>query len=296
MRRMFLNGTAMSGQKDHAAVAGARFIGPAQTAPRYRFFAVRDEFPGLFPVDADGRSIAGELYEMTEEILFESLLPSEPAELEVGTIELDDGQIVNAMQLQPERIVDGDSVVDIAELGGWRRYQAHLAANTDVRGFLGVATPSLRRLTTGDASIGRGDRPLARRRAAPAGPSDRAGQHRPHGERRGHPPRVQRGRHRRTHARRHLDGRCGARRRGRRRGQPRRTCTVRIGTADPARQPHRHRRRRRRAGRLLRRARGDRGGRRPAPRRSRWGVGHRLRQRGGGRRRSPVHRESHRRR
>ena len=51
MRRMFLNGTAMSGQKDHGAIAGATFVGPARTAPRYRFFAVRDEFPGLFPVD-----------------------------------------------------------------------------------------------------------------------------------------------------------------------------------------------------------------------------------------------------
>ena len=139
MRRMFLNGTAMSGQKDHAAVAGATFIGPARTAARYRFFAVRDEFPGLYPVDVDGRSIEGELYELSEEILFGSLLPQEPAELEIGTIELDDGQIVNAMQLQPERLVSGDSVVDISELGGFRRYQAHLAANVDTRGFLGVA-------------------------------------------------------------------------------------------------------------------------------------------------------------
>jgi hypothetical protein len=32
---MFLNGTAMSGQKDHGVIAGlARFIGPATTAPR----------------------------------------------------------------------------------------------------------------------------------------------------------------------------------------------------------------------------------------------------------------------
>ena len=95
MRRMFLNGTAMSGQRDHGAVAGATFIGPARTAARYRFFAVRDEFPGLYPVDEDGRSIEGELYELSEAILFGSLLPAEPAELEIGTIELDDGQIVN---------------------------------------------------------------------------------------------------------------------------------------------------------------------------------------------------------
>jgi Gamma-glutamyl cyclotransferase, AIG2-like len=140
MRRMFLNGTAMAGQKDHAAVDGATFIGPARTSSDYRFFAVRDEFPGLLPVEAGGCSIVGELYEMSEEILFGSLLPAEPAELEIGTIELDDGQIVNAMQLQPERLVAGDKVVDIADLGGFRAYQAHLAANSALDTVLGVPT------------------------------------------------------------------------------------------------------------------------------------------------------------
>ena len=129
MRRMFLNGTAMSGQKDHHAIAGATFLGPARTAARYRFFAVRDEYPGLYPVDDGGVQVVGELYEMTEAVLFESLLPEEPPELEIGTIALEDGTIVNSMQLQPERLPDGDKVVDISQLGGWRAYQAFLAAN-----------------------------------------------------------------------------------------------------------------------------------------------------------------------
>jgi hypothetical protein len=126
---MFLNGTAMSGQKDHHAIAGARFLGPARTAARYRFYAVRDEYPGLFPVAAGGVEVVGELYEMTEDVLFTSLLPEEPPELEIGTIALADGSIVNSMQLQPERLVDTDKVVDISVLGGWRAYQAFLAAN-----------------------------------------------------------------------------------------------------------------------------------------------------------------------
>jgi malate synthase len=132
MRRMFLNGTAMSGQKDHGAIAGATFLGPARTAPRFRFYAVRDAFPGLYPVPTGGASIEGELYELTEDILFGSLLPEEPAELEIGTIELDTGEIVNSMHLQPERIAAGDKVVDIADLGGWRAYQAALAAGDPV--------------------------------------------------------------------------------------------------------------------------------------------------------------------
>ncbi|GAA1752486.1 allophanate hydrolase-related protein [Luedemannella helvata] len=139
MRRMFLNGTAMSGQKDHGAVAGATFLGPARTAPHYRFFAVRDEFPGLFPVASGGLSIVGELYELSEEMLYESLMPQEPRELELGAIELDNGDIVNAMILQPERLTPGDKVVDIADLGGFRAYQAHLAANASRDERLGLA-------------------------------------------------------------------------------------------------------------------------------------------------------------
>lgn len=139
MRRMFLNGTAMSGQKDHGAVAGATFLGPARTAPHYRFFAVRDEFPGLFPVASGGMSIVGELYELPEEMLYDSLMPQEPRELELGAIELDNGDIVNAMILQPERLTPGDKVVDIADLGGFRAYLAHLATNPSRDELLGLA-------------------------------------------------------------------------------------------------------------------------------------------------------------
>ena len=126
MRRMFLNGTAMAGQADHGAIAGASFLGPARTAPHYRFFAVRDAFPGLVPVADGGGAIDGELYELSEEILFDSLMPAEPAELELGAVELEDGSIVNAMHLQPERLAPDHAVVDITALGGWRAYQAVL--------------------------------------------------------------------------------------------------------------------------------------------------------------------------
>ena len=146
MPRMFLNGTAMSGQPDHGAVAGTTFLGPARTAPLYRFFAVRDSFPGLLPVAPDllpdgGTGIVGELYELTDEQLHQGLLPGEPAELELGTIQLDDGSTVNAMQLVPSRLVAGDTVVDITAFGGFRAYQAFLADNADaaLRRTLGLA-------------------------------------------------------------------------------------------------------------------------------------------------------------
>jgi hypothetical protein len=129
VRRIFLNGTAMTGQPDHDAIAGATLLGEVRTAPRYRFVAVRDAFPGLIPVEGTGGTVVGELYELTEAILFESLLPREPPELELGTIELANGDIVNSMQLQPDRLGAEDKVVDITHLQGWRMYQAFLQAN-----------------------------------------------------------------------------------------------------------------------------------------------------------------------
>jgi gamma-glutamylcyclotransferase (GGCT)/AIG2-like uncharacterized protein YtfP len=135
--KFFLNGSAMSGQKDHGSVAGSTFLGPARTAGKYRFFAVRDEFPGLFPVDAGGRMILGELYEMPENVLTDQLLPAEPPELELGEIELDDGQIVNAMILGADRIVSTDKIVDISEIGSFRAYRAFLASNTQLHQILG---------------------------------------------------------------------------------------------------------------------------------------------------------------
>jgi hypothetical protein len=129
MTLMFLNGTAMSGQKDHGAHAGSTFLGPARTTARYRFVAVRDEFPGLLPVASGGRCIDGELYDIPDDVLRGQLLPSEPAELDFGEIELIDGETVHAMLLAPSRIHPGDKVVDIAELGGFRAYQRFLAAN-----------------------------------------------------------------------------------------------------------------------------------------------------------------------
>lgn len=129
MTLMFLNGTAMWGQKDHSAHAGSTFLGPARTAARYRFFAVRDEFPGLYPLERGGRMIDGELYDIPDDILRDRLLPAEPPELRLGSIELADGKVVHAMLLVPSRLAPGDRVVDISELGGFRAYQRFLVDN-----------------------------------------------------------------------------------------------------------------------------------------------------------------------
>ena len=119
---MFLNGEAMRGRPLHENVADAPFLGPARTAPRYRFYSVRDEFPGLArAMSAPGYKIEGELYEISEETLRDRLLPNEPPELELGVIELEDGTAAFSMLLRSEQL-GSPELLDISEHGGWRNY------------------------------------------------------------------------------------------------------------------------------------------------------------------------------
>ncbi len=122
---MFVNGQAMSGGTLHDALHRARLIGPALTAPRYRFFSVRDEFPGLHPVESGGHAVPGELYEVEYDVLRDELLPREPAELELGVIELADGGGSLSMRMRRESL-DRVDVTDISTLGGWIAYRETL--------------------------------------------------------------------------------------------------------------------------------------------------------------------------
>ncbi len=119
--RMFVNGEAMSGGRLNAHLRDAVFHGPTRTAARYRFYSVRDEFPGLHPVPAGGVSVPGELYEVSYAVLRDRLLPAEPPELELGIIELDDGTGSLAMRMRTEAL-HAPGVSDISDRGGWLRY------------------------------------------------------------------------------------------------------------------------------------------------------------------------------
>lgn len=131
--RMFLNGSTMQGQPNHPTIAGAVLLGERRTAPRYRFLAFRssrpDTFPGLLPdTGPSRRSVPGELYEMTAGLLHDVLMPTEPVELVLGEVELEDGEIVHGMLVAPGREHDADvtDITDItevaAESGGWRAW------------------------------------------------------------------------------------------------------------------------------------------------------------------------------
>ena len=86
----------------HHHIEGVPLFGELRTAPKYRFYSVRDEFPALVPAVAGGAAIIGELYDVPIEMLHHSLLPAEPPELELGTIELENGVVSFAVLLRRE--------------------------------------------------------------------------------------------------------------------------------------------------------------------------------------------------
>ena len=120
---LMTNGEGMRGGRLHHNIEGHPFVGEAQTAPKYRFLSVRDEFPGIYPAAAGGGSVQGELYDVPLEVLRDRFLPDEPPELELGVVELADGSASLCMVL---RETERDRHKDITEFGGWRAYRRSL--------------------------------------------------------------------------------------------------------------------------------------------------------------------------
>ena len=127
MVRMFLNGGGMRGGPVHHHIEGiAEFVGEVHTAPLYRFYSVKDEFPGIHRVGDGGYTILDELYELPLGVLHDGLLPAEPAELELSIIELEDGSASLSMVMrEPE--LQREGVLDISTHGAWRAYKDSLS-------------------------------------------------------------------------------------------------------------------------------------------------------------------------
>jgi len=150
MTLMFLNGGAMRGGPLHHLLAGAQFVSVVRTAPKYRFYSVGDRFPALVeltgPQDlggelepgaglasgaglepGEGVAVAGELYDVPWDVLRESLLPAEPAELELGVIELEDGSGCLSMVRRRSYHEPPGLYLDISDHADWRSYTANPA-------------------------------------------------------------------------------------------------------------------------------------------------------------------------
>jgi hypothetical protein len=125
---LFVNGGGMRGGEVHYSIEGLPFLGEVRTAPRYRFFSVRDEFPGLWRVEEGGVSIAGELYDVPLDVIRDRFIPAEPPELELGVVELGDGSSALGVLVRANFYESGEGLKDISEHGGWRAYRASMSS------------------------------------------------------------------------------------------------------------------------------------------------------------------------
>ncbi len=123
-KRFFICGSALTGQPDHHHLGEARLIKPTRTQPHYRLHSVADRHPGIYRTESSGISIPGEVYELTLE-QFDALLASEPPDLYLGEVTLDDGEVVPAM-LYPQDLIESRNWPDISNYGGWAAYKQSL--------------------------------------------------------------------------------------------------------------------------------------------------------------------------
>ena len=119
MTLIFLNGGGMQGGPLHSQLQGTPMLGRVKSAPKYRYFSVRDEFPAMHA--SGGAQVVGELYDLPLTVLRDHLIPAEPAELEIGVVELEDGGAALATVLRNEFLHSSD-LTDISHLGDWIRY------------------------------------------------------------------------------------------------------------------------------------------------------------------------------
>lgn len=122
LKLFFICGSALSGQPDHANLGSARLVKAARTQPLYRLHAVGNGWhPGIYPVEANGISIPGEVYEMTLPD-YEHLLSTEPPGLYEGEVILEGGERLSAM-LYPLELIEHYHWPDISHYGGWAAYK-----------------------------------------------------------------------------------------------------------------------------------------------------------------------------
>jgi allophanate hydrolase len=121
-----LSGQPLNGQLTRR---GGRLLRAVATAPRYRLYALATQppKPGLVRVEADGRSIAGELWTVPVTALGALAGALQPP-LAIGTVELDDGSVHPGYLCESAAVSrsSGDGAPDITEHGGWLAYQRGL--------------------------------------------------------------------------------------------------------------------------------------------------------------------------
>jgi allophanate hydrolase len=121
---LFVAGAHLSGQplNHQLTERGARLVGVARTAAKYRLYALDTvpPKPGVVRVAADGASLPGEVWELSPAALG-TFLAAIPQPMALGEVELDDGSTVVGFLCEPLAL---EGARDITATGGWRAYLA----------------------------------------------------------------------------------------------------------------------------------------------------------------------------
>jgi allophanate hydrolase len=121
---LFVAGAHLSGMPLNPQLTerGARLVGEARTAAKYRLYALATEppKPGVVRVAADGASLPGEIWALSPAALG-TFLAAIPQPMALGEVELDDGRTVVGFLCEPIAL---DGAEDITAYGGWRAYRA----------------------------------------------------------------------------------------------------------------------------------------------------------------------------
>ncbi len=118
------NGTVMRGEPAHDNLGGAQFLEEIRTAPTYRLYSIRDQYPAMTSCDEGGAAIEAELYDVPDQV-WVRIRDKEPPGLFRGPVELEDGRQVEGMLGEPGLLSD-PGARDITTFGGWRKYLASL--------------------------------------------------------------------------------------------------------------------------------------------------------------------------
>jgi gamma-glutamylcyclotransferase (GGCT)/AIG2-like uncharacterized protein YtfP len=100
--RLFVYGSLMTGERDHALLVDARLLGPANTASRYTLVDL-----GVYPaLLVEGTtSVVGELYLVDPKTRFETDVKKEcPVLFERIEIALDDGSAAEAYSMAEDKV------------------------------------------------------------------------------------------------------------------------------------------------------------------------------------------------
>lgn len=121
-KRVFICGSALRGQPDHAGMQSSTFICETKTKPTYRMHSAENGWhPAIYWVTENGVAIPGEVYEMTL-IDFEQLCASEPPHMHPAKVMLEDGDAIAFFY--PQDLVEKYNWLDISDYGGWAAYKA----------------------------------------------------------------------------------------------------------------------------------------------------------------------------